>query len=355
MSADKPLRVLIVEDSLAERTNLRSVLDRASGISVVGVASDGPSAISQCRALRPDVITLDMVLPSMTGVEVTERIMAEVATPILVVSSATNRKDVVDTLDALAAGAVDVLEKPDGSASDATWPERLVASVRLVGRVPPITRVRPRPLALTTSPRLSGCRVIAMGASTGGPSAIASVLSALPVHFPIPILVVVHIASAFGDTFVHWLDGQCSLRVVAASDGAELPAPSEAGTVFVAPPDRHLIVRGGKMWLTRDPEVHGCRPAVDYLFDSLAREMGAATAACLLTGIGRDGAAGLLALRQRGAYTIAQDESTSVVFGMPREAARLGAAQAVLPLQEIGAALMRTAHKPIEPTLGGRP
>jgi two-component system chemotaxis response regulator CheB len=179
--------------------------------------------------------------------------------------------------------------------------------------------------------------VAVIGASTGGPGAIVEVLRRLPPTFQTPILFVMHISEPFGAAFADWLDGQTPRRVAHAKDGD--PVASAAGRVVMAPGGQHLVVRDGRLRLTGDPERHSCRPSIDVLFESVAREYGAAAAGCLLTGMGRDGAAGLLAIRQAGGQTIAQDEATSIIYGMPREAVLLGAAERVLPLGEIGSAL----------------
>jgi two-component system chemotaxis response regulator CheB len=177
---------------------------------------------------------------------------------------------------------------------------------------------------------------VAIGASTGGPSAVVEVLRALPDDFSVPILLVLHIGEPFGGSFADWLDGQTRHRVHFAHDGE---AFGRRPGVVMAPPDRHMLVEGGMIRLNREGERHSCRPSVDVLFESVAREFGAGAAACLLTGMGRDGAAGLLEIRRAGGFTMAQDEATSVVYGMPREAALLGAAERVLPLREIGPTL----------------
>jgi two-component system chemotaxis response regulator CheB len=178
-----------------------------------------------------------------------------------------------------------------------------------------------------------------MGTSTGGPSAALEVLRALPADFDLPILLCIHIAEPFGAAFADWLDGLVP-RPVAYARGGE-PIASMRGRVVLAPPTAHLIVRAGAVELDGGAPRHSCRPSVDVLFESVAREVGAAAIGCLMTGMGRDGAEGLLAMRQAGAATIAQDEATSVVYGMPREAARIGAAASVLPLSEIAPALAR--------------
>jgi two-component system chemotaxis response regulator CheB len=179
---------------------------------------------------------------------------------------------------------------------------------------------------------------LAIGASTGGPGAVLEILKGLPPAFPIPILLVLHLGKVFASAFAEWLDGLSPIKVSYALDGEALPMPGE-GRLILAPPDFHMVLRGGRVRLTQDAERHSCRPSVDVLFESLARELGASVAGCLLTGMGRDGAEGLLAIHRAGGATMAQDEDTSVVFGMPREAILLGAAQRILPLSHIAPAL----------------
>jgi two-component system chemotaxis response regulator CheB len=345
------IRVLVVDDSLTVRKRLVEVLRADPELEVVGEAEDGKRAIELCQQLRPDVVTLDMVLPVMSGLTATEYIMAYCPTPIVVVSASMNRKDEFKTYDALAAGAVDVLEKPTGDEFADGWERKLISTLKVACRIKVITHPRAKLQALKrpqnggrAEPRdaSTGRRLIAIGASTGGPGAVLEILQALPRGFPLPILLVVHIGEPFGAAFAEWLDGQSPLPVGCARDGDPLPAVGE-GRVMVAPPGRHLVVREGCVRLTSDPERHSCRPSVDSLFESVAREIGAASAACLLTGMGRDGAAGLLAIRRAGGLTVAQDEATSAVFGMPREAILLGAAERVLPLGEIAPALTAVA------------
>jgi two-component system chemotaxis response regulator CheB len=344
-------RVLVVDDSLTARKHLVEVLSSDPELEVAGEAEDGKRAIELCRALRPDVITLDMMLPVMSGVAVTEYVMAYCPTPILVVSASTNRGELYKTYDALAAGAVDVFEKPSGKDPDGVWERGLVASVKIVSRIRVITHIRGRlgqslatPASFATPNGSAQKSIIAIGGSTGGPAAIVEILRGLPAGFPIPILLVIHIGEPFSVAFAEWLDGLSPLRVRYANDGENLPAFGQAGMVM-APPGFHLVVQQGKLRLTRDPERNSCRPSVDVLFESLAQELGSQAAACLLTGMGRDGAAGLLALRHAGALTVAQDEATSVVFGMPREAIQMGAAGRVLALDQIAPTLIAVARE----------
>lgn len=347
------IRVLLVEDSVTMLHHLRESLALDPELQVVGTAPDGMHAVELCGRLRPDVVTMDMMLPTMSGLAATEHIMAEFPTPILVVSSA-DRRELFSTYNALAAGAVDVLEKPRGDDSDAQWPRRLCAAIRLVSRIRVITHPRarldarrrvspglsaagptvPAPLGDATTPR-----VICVGASTGGPGALTTLLRALPSGFRTPVLCVQHIAASepFAVAFSDWLGDQVGRRVSYARDG--VPVDELAGQVMLAPPDRHLLVRNGALVLSSMAPRHSCRPSVDVLFESVAEQFGAASAGCLLTGMGRDGATGLLQLRAKGAVTYAQDEASCVVYGMPREATLIGAAAYVLPPALIAARL----------------
>jgi two-component system chemotaxis response regulator CheB len=340
------VRVLVVDDSVTVRKLLVERLAADPEFEVIGEAENGKRAIELCQARRPDVITMDMMMPVMTGLSATEYIMAHFPTPILIVSSSTNRGELFKTYDALSAGAVDVLEKPRGDETDGDWERRFLGTVKLISRIRVITHPRARLGAMGQPPRAAhldtgelrlgsgGPKIVALGASTGGPGALLDVLRAVPAPFPLPILIVLHIGEPFGPAFADWLDAQTGHRVSYARDGELLS--DVAGRVVMAPPDRHLVARDGRLYLTHDPERHFCRPSVDVLFESLARVHGDATVACLLTGMGRDGAAGLLDIRRAGGLTIAQDEASCVVFGMPREAILLQAATRVLPLAEIG-------------------
>jgi two-component system chemotaxis response regulator CheB len=338
------IRVLLVEDSATMRHHLRESLAADPELQIVGEATDGGQAVEMVRRLRPDVVTMDMMLPTVSGLVATEHIMAEHPTPILVVSSA-DRQELFSTYNALAAGAVDVLEKPRGDASDADWGRRLCAAVRLVSRIRVIThprarldgrRAAPEPFP---APAAGVPRVVTVGASTGGPRALTELLRTLPLGFRPPVLCVQHIAASepFAVAFSDWLAGQTGRDVSYARDWT--PIEAVAGRVVLAPPDRHLLVRDGLLRLSDLPPRHSCRPSVDVLFESVAAELGPAAAGCLLTGMGRDGADGLLAMRTRGAVTFAQDEATCVVYGMPREAALLGAASYVLPPARIATRL----------------
>jgi two-component system chemotaxis response regulator CheB len=333
------LRVLIVDDSLTVRRRLADALAFDTSCEVVGEAADGQQAFEQCQRLRPDVVTMDLVMPRVDGLRATELIMAHCPTPIVVLSAAENRTEGLRTMDALAAGAVDAVDKPSGIL-DAKWMTMLMARVRTAARVRVITHVRarlrpdePHPPPRVSTPQIPP-RLLVMGASTGGPAAVRHILRSLPGDFPLPVLLVLHITEHFDTAMAEWLEAQSGLSVRNAVEGELLSMPGRLN-VRMAPGNRHLVVRGGRLRLVDGPERHSCRPSVDELFESVARELGAAAIGCLLTGMGRDGAEGLAALRRTGAATVVEDESTCVVFGMPREAIRLGAAQHVVGLTDI--------------------
>jgi two-component system chemotaxis response regulator CheB len=352
------LRVLVVDDSLTVRRRLCEVLANDPGIEIVGEADNGRRAIEMCELLRPDIVTLDMVMPVMSGLSATEHIMAYRPTPILIISASLNRGALFSTYDALAAGAVDVLEKPTADVIDKAWEQRLITTVKLVARIKVITHLRARMSAVnhsrhcahTTPEFISGSdglstrqyRLVAIGASTGGPNAIVKILKTLPPSLALPILFVMHIGEMFGAAFAEWLDGQTAHRVSYAEAGMMLG--DLAGRVIMAPPGRHLSVVGNSLQLSDGAPRHSCRPSIDVLFESLAVACPSQVIACLLTGMGRDGATGMLALREAGSYTVAQDQATSVIFGMPREAVLLGAARVVLPLEDIGPHIQHIAQ-----------
>ncbi|GLY17634.1 chemotaxis-specific protein-glutamate methyltransferase CheB [Kineosporia rhizophila] len=353
MSPDgRPIRVLVVEDSRTVRARIVAALRSDPAFEVVGEAGDGETAIQECQRLRPDLVTMDMMLPGLSGLAATEQLMQHCPTPILVISSADNRAGFIDTIAALDAGAVDVLDKPlgrDTTGGNDAWDREFLRTCRLVSRIRVIRRIghhasvpaarTPEPLPPQADPS-HPYSLVAIGASTGGPTAVATVLRTLPATFALPILLVLHVHESFGNAFASWLAEATDRRVRLAVSGEPL-TNVRPGEVVMAPPGRHLRVRSNTLLLTDEPERHSCRPSVDVLFESLAQSHGPRVAACLLTGMGKDGAAGMLEIDRTGGLTIAQDEATSVVFGMPGEAVRLGGAQHVLPIDRIGPALGR--------------
>lgn len=318
------------------RMTLRHVLSHPD-FELIAEATNGREAIDLCQTLRPDVVTMDMMLPVMSGLAATEYIMAYFPTPIVVVSAAENRGEAHRTYDALAAGAVDVVEKPTGEEPEGVWEAALISTLRLASRIPVMSHPRAKLTSLSSSERKSrvpSVGLVALGTSTGGPAALVHILNSLPKEFNLPIVIVIHLATAFANSFVNWLSERTGRQISFAIPGERIA--SKVGCVIVAPPDYHLRVAGGQFRLSADGPRHSCRPSVDVLFESLADDMPKQVIACLLTGMGKDGALGLLKLRDAGATTIAESAESCVVYGMPREAVVLNAACHVLSLTEIG-------------------
>ena len=339
MSA-KQTRVLVVDDSLTARRRLVEALSADPDLFVIGEAADATGGIELAHALRPDVITMDLVMPGESGVAATEHIMAHQPTPILIVAGDEHARGGLSPEGALAAGAVDFLDKPLPHESHDTWVDRLRAAVKMTARIRVIRRVHTLASRRTrlgrALPSMSPTPIIAIGGSAGAPSAVARLLRGLPPDYPIPILLVIHVSPFFSISLHEWLAAQSGFPVRVALDGAPIPRTG----VVAAPPALHLFVERGRLRLSDGPERHACRPSIDVLFESVAREAGPDAIGCLLTGMGCDGAEGLLAMRRAGAMTIAQDEATSMIYGMPKVAASLGAAALVLPLDGIAEALL---------------
>lgn len=334
------IRVLIVDDSAIVRRLLTDLLSATPDIDVVGTAPDAVIARERIATCQPDVITLDIDMPRMDGITFLRSLREESVAPVIVVSAFAKAGNTIAT-SALSAGAKDVVPKPGGpfSVSDlrAVLPARIRAASRLKSRAPQAT-----PHRMVAAQELP---LIALGASTGGTDALQAVLTGLPESVP-PVLVVQHIPAGFSRTFAERLNAVCRIKVYEAKDRQRL----EPGTALIAPGDHHMILInvGGvlKVAITSDPPVGHQRPSVDVLFRSIAATVGSQSIGVILTGMGTDGALGLLAMKEAGATTIAQDESTSVIFGMPREAGRLGAAQSVLPLGSISAAICAAVGHP---------
>lgn len=333
------IRILIAEGSATVRRTLRDIFGAGSEAAVVGEAADGPSAIAMTSRLRPDVIVMDVDIPDMGGFNATKQIMTETPTPIVILSAEHSERQAEVSMQALRAGALTVLARPTdpASAGDGEARQRFIGTVVAMSQVKLVRHWPNRePGIRQRSPaNIAGsgpAKIIAIAASTGGPTAIQSVLSQLPPEFPAPILVVQHIASGFVGGFVNWLNTGCSLRVKVAEDEEPL-APR---TVYVAPDEHHLGVRpGGVIQLSAAPPIGGFRPSATFLFESVADVMGRGVLAIVLTGMGRDGIEGLQPVRTRGGRVLAQDEATSVVFGMPQAAIATGCVDTVLPLPAI--------------------
>ncbi|TCW36351.1 chemotaxis-specific protein-glutamate methyltransferase CheB [Marichromatium gracile] len=329
MSASRPIRVLVVDDSPLARALIRTQIEAAAGLEVCAETGNGREALRLTQELAPDIITMDLQMPGMGGLETIAEIMSTRATPILVVS---DLADADNAMAAVAYGALDAL--PKEALGDAS---RLAQRLRTLAGVPVIRHIRrpqaPAALAPTApEPHRHRARVVAIAASTGGPHALAQILAALPPDFPAPLLIAQHIADGFAQAMAAWLDGLCPLPVAVAEPGEAL----RPGRVHIADPGQHLGV-DHEQRIQLSPRAAGdiYRPSCDHLLESVAAHYGARAVGVILTGMGRDGARGLLAMRRAGAPTIAQDEASSVIFGMNREAIVAGAAAEVLTLAEI--------------------
>ena len=337
------IRVLIVDDSALVRRILSEALSQHADIEVVGTANDPYDARERIVELRPDVMTLDIEMPRMDGLSFLSKLMEHFPLPVVVVSSLTPHNS--DTaLRALALGAVDVIAKPGSSLAASDIGDALARAVRAASFAR-VTRRIESASVVAMAPRnamaglIATNRIIALGASTGGTQALEHLLRQFPADAP-GTVIVQHMPEHFTMSFAKRLDSVCAMRVQEACDG-DFVIP---GLALIAPGGKHLIVQAsGARWVARvkdGPRVHHQRPAVDVLFQSVARSAGRNAVAALLTGMGVDGAKGMLAMREAGGYTVAQDEATSVVYGMPREAVALNAAVDVLPLSDIAEALL---------------
>ena len=348
-------RVLVVDDSATARALVAGVLGGAADLSVVGEARDGLEGVALTQKLRPDVVTMDLHMPRMDGFTAIKEIMITAPTPIVVATGSTLAGEVATAMHALRAGALAVLRKPPapGAPGFDEAAQKLVSTVRAMAQVKVVRHWRlpeagaagektaassltPRPSHLAT--RFERPRAVAVATSTGGPPALQTLLAGLPGDFGAPILVVQHITKGFTAGLATWLNTVCNLQVRVAEDGDRL----NPHTVYVAPDDRHLgVTSAGLVALSSAPPVGGFRPSGTFLFESVARAFGPAAVAVILTGMGDDGVAGLRAVRQAGGRVIAQDEETSVVFGMPGAAAAAGLVDQVLPLDRIAGRLQQ--------------
>ncbi|MDP1875765.1 chemotaxis-specific protein-glutamate methyltransferase CheB [Phenylobacterium sp.] len=344
-----PVRVMIVEDSLVVRELLSHIIGRDPRFVIAAAVASAEEALAEIPRVRPDVISMDIRLPGMDGLEATAQIMADHPTPIVVIADAVEDASLRISMNALKAGALTVVEKPAGpsNASYERLADTICTQLYIMSSVPVIRRRSigtPRDVRSALRPTSPGAferlDFLALAASTGGPPALAKVLGALPASFPAPVLLVQHMGTAFMEGFARWLDGLTALRVVLAEDGVM----AQAGCVYVAPGDRHLAIRSsGVLRITQDPPVSGQRPSANILFGALAEAAPTRTVAALLTGMGEDGAQGLSRLSQGGAHTIAEHASTAVVNGMPAAAVRLRAARDILPLDLIGPRIIQLA------------
>lgn len=338
----------MAEDSAVTRMFLVHLLESDPRIRVVGAVADGQAAFDFVVRNKPDVVLMDIHMPRLDGFEATRRIMESQAVPIVICSANTNVGDTAIMFRAMEAGAIACIEKPAGpqhpnfeaAAAHLLETVKLMSEVKVVRRTarPADPVAAPAAAVLATRP----IRMVGIGASTGGPPVLQTILSGLPKDYPLPILIVQHIAEGFVGGMAEWLNQTTPLHVHVASHGA-LPL---AGHVYLAPDDFHMGVgAGGVIVLTREEPENHLRPAVSYLFRSLAQVYGPDALGVLLTGMGRDGAEELKALKDKGAITIAQDRESSVVHGMPGVAIALGAAMYVLPAERIAQTLVALVQR----------
>jgi two-component system chemotaxis response regulator CheB len=340
-----PFKVLIIDDSALMRQLLTTILGSDPELDVVGTAGDPYIAREKIIALKPDVLTLDIEMPRMDGLTFLEKLMRGHPMPVIMISSLTS-KGADTTLRALSLGAIDYVSKPKLDVSNGTieQAQEIVAKVKAAAkarvRLVNVATSLPAPSAGNTYRFSATHKVVAIGASTGGTEALKELLSPLPADFP-GIVIVQHMPEAFTHQFAARLDSLCKIRVKEAQDGDRILP----GHALLAPGGHHMaVVRRGMEYAVhvyRGERVNRHLPSVDVLFSSCARSMGKNALGALLTGMGADGARGMLEMKQAGAFNIAQDESTSVVFGMPREAILLNAVDQVLPLDQIPGALLQ--------------
>jgi two-component system chemotaxis response regulator CheB len=339
------IRVLVVDDSAVMRAFLSRVVAAQPDMELLGASPDPLLAIDRIRRTPPDVITLDVEMPRMNGLDFLRNLMLVRPLPVIMISSLT-RQGAETTLKALELGAVDFVAKPasydqlEQNAQEIADKIRAAAGARVTRRRPalaqPALKSRPAPLPPAAPAPLQ--RVVAIGASTGGVEALRELLSALPSSMP-PIVIAQHMPPGFTETFARRLDTLCRIHVKQAEDGEAL----QRGVAYIAPGGRHLLVArrgaGYALRLSDDPPVNRHRPSVDTLFRSVAKAAGAQAIGVMLTGMGGDGADAMLELRRCGAYNIAQDEASCVVFGMPRQAIAAGGVDEITPLSDIAARL----------------
>jgi len=400
------IKLLIADDSPLVREVLRDVFQDTS-ISVIGEATNGEEAVKLTKELGPDIITMDVMMPVMDGLTAVEEIMAFTPTPILVFTSVPSTKDRDIPFEAIRRGALDVMEKPKDvlQANLPEFQDELINKIRLLSNIKVISHLKgrrrkptsndnissltlpgsatksvakstprqapkptrapqtesdialehiatPEPTTKTTSTpspqvnSVSDDKLLAIGASTGGPRAVMQILTELPHDYPAGIVLVQHIGAGFSTGFAEWLNKESKLTVQEASGGETI----KPGLVLVAPGNSHMEIEGSKVVLTQNPPVNSCRPSADILLSSAAQCYGNKVLGLILTGMGKDGAVGMAAIKKAGGQTIAQDEETSIIFGMPKAAIDLGVIDYVLPISDISRRLIKLGKKPINQT-----
>ncbi len=348
------IRVLLVEDSQIALVVLRRILNSSPQIEVVGEARTGLEALMLIPKVQPDVICTDLHMPQMDGLEFTYEVMALYPRPILVISASVQEEDTHQVFQLLEAGAVDIFPKPRAglTLNDELLKQELINKINILSGVKVLTKKRKslsqskskltRHLSAFSSQSYPKPKIVVIGASTGGPQALRELFTQLPSDFPVPVICVQHICLGFLQGLIDWLAISCRLPIQIAQPG-DIPKP---GKIYFPPEQQHLELDSrGKFSCSDSPPLEGHRPSATVTFESVVKFYGKTTVGILLTGMGRDGAQGMQAIAQTGGLTIAQDEASCVVFGMPKEAINLGAAKQVLPIQAIAPMLLDLLQK----------
>jgi len=347
---DRLIRVLMAEDSPTVAELLARVIQQDKALLLVGVARDGAEAVHLALSTRPDVITMDVEMPILDGLEATRQILQQRSIPIVVVSAMADSHDKVFNI--LQAGALTVVPKPiGGTARDLAYlGSQVINTIKMMARTTDMNKtqrhgpIMPTATPIQDIPRESNA-LIAVGSSAGGPAALTRLLADFPADFPAPIVCVQHMPNGFIGGLASWLNARSPLTVKVA-EHAERVQP---GFAYIAPDDQHMsVVTGGVIRLHRTPPVEGHRPSVTRLFESVAQTYGYDGIGVILTGMGRDGATGLQQMRQAGAETLAEDESTATVFGMPRVALEIGAARLAVPIDKMAAAVVKALRERVQ-------
>lgn len=326
-----PIKLLIVDDSAFMRRIIVDLVAELEGIEVVGIARNGLDALEIIPKLKPDIITLDVEMPKLNGIETLKRIKASYDIPVIMLSSLTGMGMDI-TIEALQIGAIDFIQKPTDLQADLNdlkieLDNKIKSSLR---KSPTTTVIKNAVIAQSKSGK-KNIKAVVIGASTGGPKALVSLISKLPKNISVPIFIVQHMPKGFTTSFAARLDNESEVKVIEASDGMDY----ESGIVYLAPGDYHMTLDRGKIRLNTNDKLHGVRPAVDYLFNSAANIYGDGLLGVILTGMGRDGAEGMNTIKNNGGYNIAQNEETCVVYGMPSSAVARGAVHEILSLDDI--------------------
>lgn len=335
----KQIKVFIVEDSIFMRNVISDIINSDPQLQVIGTARDGEEALNKLDELKPDVITLDIEMPRMDGLSTLKQIMKKNPKPVIMLSALT-QEGAIHTFKALEYGAVDYIPKPSGkiSLNLSTIKDEIISKIKMAASAN-LHKLKIKPIHIEAYELTD--KIVAIGASTGGPQALTHVLTSLPDNVP-PILIVQHMPEGFTKPFAERLDSMCKFKVKEAEDGDYV---SEQ-LALIAPGGFHMTVsKTGRIQLRRGPAIHGVRPAVDPMMESVAEIYKSKTIGVLLTGMGRDGAYGMKKIKENRGFTIAQDEETSVVFGMPKAAIEEGCVDVVLPLHKIPLEIMRRCRK----------